>query len=516
MFKKLQLTFHLFFLYGILGVSLAFLFGYCLFVVHGYEETIKRVDRENLPLARIVAEISRYQWSQTLRFSEVLLFARIHNREKFEISNEGYVYAGKRLGDEILEGRSFIKKGTGSDAFESRLKQLEAIKALLTEIEKAHGEYERFGALLIRGIYQYDFLSNDAYLLSGDHMAAEEEAAKQMAFLRTNLASLEEATQRLEIAIEAVVEQVKQLSHTLAIDAGKRRETTFNLLLPVVVFGLVFGAALVFFIIKIQKERERSRHHLMRRSLAVLSDALTQLQRAFRDLEPPSRQLEKSMSHQMRAFGETLSACQEGVQLSEKHRQLSAQIQGFGTEKNSFLEQITLLVQQLNKDAEDMLTTEVKTGRIVRDLKETVMQINVLASSASAEASRSEAGRSLAVFSEEIKKLTQSTLVALTTVSKRMDRAIKGIHADRLHVTQTRQQFLEVVALSRKEVDLSEQMVVIGQRQFVVSRTVRDAVTEVHTVLQNNDALLEQAKTARNTAQSQVRIAYDSVGGWPG
>ena len=55
MFKRLRLTFHLFILYGFLCVFLLSLCGYALFVIRDYERTIVSVDREQLPLARIVA-----------------------------------------------------------------------------------------------------------------------------------------------------------------------------------------------------------------------------------------------------------------------------------------------------------------------------------------------------------------------------------------------------------------------------------------------------------------------------
>lgn len=511
MFKKLRLTFHLFILYGLFASFLLLLCGYCLFVIHDYEGTVRAVDQEQLPLGRAIAEISRHQLDQVLRFNEVLLFARVSDREKFEISNEGYVQAGKRMGDDILEGRNIAQKGIDAATYESRLKEFDTIKTLLKGIEKAHGDYEHLGALLIRGIYQYDFLLKNEYFASGDHVAAEAEATKHVTFMNATLSAMEDETRRLENGIKEAMERVKQLSQTLASDAKQQKERVFNRVLPLLFFALSSGLLLVFAITRVQKNREHSKNQLMDQSLLTLSDVLAQLQSAFQVLEPSSQQLEKNFSLQRDSFGDTVASLRDMMRLSEGQLQLSLQNQSLATAKKNLLEQTNLLVQQLNKDAGSMLEFGLETGKIIRKLRESMIQVNVMATNASAEALRLEATRSFSVFTEEIKELSRSTALVSETVSGRMDDAIKGIRADHLHASQTYEKFLEVVGLAGKENLLLEEATATTQDQAVLLRKLQSMTTEVDLALQASGPLMDQMKTARNTAQSKVGIALDTI-----
>lgn len=509
MFKKLRLTFHVFILYGFLSIILLLLCGYCLFVIRGYTLTIAAVDREQLPLARTVAEISRHQLDQTLRFNEILLFSRINDREKFEISNEKYVQAGKRMGDEILEGRNIAQRGIDRANSESRLKELDTIKTLLKGIEKAHGDYEHLGALLIRGIYQYDFLLKNEYLTSGDHIAGEEEASKHISFTKTTLSAMEDETRRLESGIKESMERVKQLSKTLMVDANQQRDRSFNGVLPLLFFALSGGLLLVLTISKIHINRDKCKNKIAREALAVLADVLTQFQAIYQILDPSSQQLEKNLSLQRDSFDSTVAHLQEMAHLSESNLQLPTQFQSLMTEKEDALGKTNLLVKQLNKDAGRLSESGTEIGRVVQNLKEMIAQINMLATNASAEAFRLEATRSFAVFTEETRDLARSTVSLSETISKQMDDAIKGGSEDRLHASQTSQSFSEVVKLAKKEVDLFGKTTVAIQKQSALLQAAQSVTAGAHTALYANESLLAQIKSARDMAQSRAKTACD-------
>lgn len=511
MFKKLKLTYHLLILYGFLGVFMLSLCGYGLFVIRDYESTIATVDREQLPLARTVAEISRHQLDQTLRFNEILLYARISDREKYEISNERYVQAGKRMGDEILEGRNIAQRGIERADSESRLKELDTIKTLLKGIEKAHGDYEHLGALLIRGIYQYDFLLKNEFLTSGDHIAGEEEATKHITFMKTTLSALEDETRRLESGIKESMERVKQLSQTLAVDAKQQKERVYNRILPLLFFSLSGGLLLVFVTAKVYKDVEYIKSQLCGQSLAVLADVLTQFQNTFEVLGPSSKQLEKNFFLQDESFRSTTDNCREMARLSENNQQLAVNLHYLVAEKNDALEKTDALVNQLNDDAGDMLESGTETRRTVLSLKEIIAQISMLATNASAEAFRSDATRSFAIFTEEIRDLARSTVVVSDAISHRIDDAMKGIEADRLHVSQTQKSFLEVTELAKKEVLLFEKTSAAIQRQSALLKAVQGETMGAKEVLQANEKLLQQIKNIRDNVQSRVNIANENL-----
>ena len=511
MFKKFSLKVHLLILYGFLGLLLLSLCGYSLVIIASYEKAMRVLDREPLPLARTVAEISRHQLDQTLRFNEILMYARTSDREKFEISNEGFVQAGKRMGDEILEGRNFAQRGIEKADSESRLKELDAIKTLLKAIEKAHGDYEHLGALLIRGIYQYDFLLQKEYISSGDHIAAEEEATKHIVFVKTTLSALEDETRRLESGIKEAVERVKQLSQTMAVTAKQQKERAFNRILPLLFFALSMGLLLVFAILRIQKDREFSKNTLNNQSLGVLSQAMEKFQTTFQSLESSGSTSEQTDFFQKGSIDHAMAALQEMVYLSEGNVRQFDKIQAVVTEKKAALERTDLLVQQLNKDAGIMLVSGEEIERSVRTLKEGVGQIRMLATNASAEALRSESTRSFSVFTEEINKMAQSTVLISESIADHLDSSIKNIRADRLHASQTHQRFTDVVELARKEAELLTQTVTTIQKQFVLMKEIQSITNKMHVVLENKEALLEHMNTLKSQLQFHVEAAQDAL-----
>ena len=516
MFKKLQLTFHLFVLYGILAGSLLSLCSYCLFVVRDYDKIIHNLDRAQFPLSHIVAEISRQQLDQTLRFGELLLFARVNDREKFEISHEGYMHAGKLLLEEVEEGKMFTQKAMDIGEFEDQLTELDSIKTLLKAIEKAHGDYVHLGELLIREIFQKEFLMKDGLLASGDLVAAEEAMTNHTLFLKTNITSLESEIRRLEGAIKEAVERVKQLSQSLAIDARNQRDRTTNGVVSVLFFVLAVGFLLVIVIASIHKQREQNKNSLTSQALALLSDTLTQLQTNFQKLESSSSQLEESLLEEKDSFDDAMSDLQEMMGCSEDNRQLSEQIVFLNIDKNRSLEQANLLVNQRNEESGKRLELEVETGRIIRNLKATIGQINLLATNASAEASRLETGGSFSVFTEEIKNLSQAVVLVAEKVIHRMDDSIKEIHTDRLHAIRTHQQFSEIMEIFQQEGVLVEKNWTTVQKLHVLHQSIQRMIVGVNKALQTNVPLSDQIKTVRNLAKVQVESARDAVGGWLG
>ncbi|MBF0584725.1 MAG: hypothetical protein HQL80_10910 [Magnetococcales bacterium] len=515
MFKKLQLTFHLLTLYGLLGVFLVLLGGYCLFVIYQYNETIHTVDREQFPLSRVVTEITRHQLDQVLRFNEVLFFARIGDREKFEISNEKYVQAGKRFGDEILEGRNIAQKGIELASSEAKLKEIDAIKTLLKGIEKSHGDYEHLGALLIRNIYQYDFLSKSESFSTGGHASAEEEAAKHMDFMKANLSAMEDETRRLEGGIKDVMELVKRLPQTLAVDSVRQRNWVFQIVLPMTGFALVAGLVLVWIIARVQKDREQSKSRLMGHSLQLLSNALNSLQEIFQGWDPSSQKLDQVMVEQRERVDQMVAALQNLVLSSDNALPLVEQMRGLIGDEVHALGQAGLLIQQLNKGANLFLESATESGRMIRHLRDATAQINLLATNASAEAFRSDATRSFAVFTDEIKILARAAVLETETLVNRMEDAIVHIRAEQLHTGQTQRRFEYVTEISKKESEVFGKLADLMGQCATALRAVQGVVTGAQSNLHGSGALLERSKSARQLAHSHLKSAQDAVGGWP-
>ncbi len=515
MFKKMQLTVHLLTLYGVLVFFLLAVCAYGLFVTDRYNDTIHAVDREQFPLPHIVTEISRHQLDQALRFNEVLFYARVADREKFEVSNEKFVQAGKRFSDEILEGRNVAQKAMDGAHSEARVKEIDAIKTLFKGIEKSHSDYEHLGASLIRSIYQYDFLSRSEGFASADPMNSEEEASKHFATVKNNLSGLEDEVRRLEGGIKDVTERVKLLSQNVALDSQRQRDRFFYRVLPMMAFAMAVGLLLLVIIVQVQKERELQRHKLLAQALEQLNDGLQQLQFGVESHEPLSLQVWQVMSEQRPVVGQAVKDMQQLVLEADTLHMLSGQMQDVVGQSMQGLQGMEGLIQSLHQDAERMLATESETGRALRQLKDTTLQINLLATNASAEAMRSEATQPFSVFSNEIKELALTNLTMAETIANRTYDTIRRIQLDQERAEQTQDRFGQLVGFLVRERELYEKMSKMMTKQPALFRSVMEMVNGVSGAFQVGLPMLDQAKGGWQQTSSRVKEVREMVGNWP-
>ncbi|WP_130472410.1 methyl-accepting chemotaxis protein [Candidatus Magnetaquicoccus inordinatus] len=515
MFKKLQLTVHLLTLYGVLVFFLLAVGSYALLVIDRYDETIHAVDREQFPLAHIVTEMTRHQLDQVLRFNEAMFYARISDREKFEVSNEKFVQAGKRFSDEVLEGRNVAQKAMDLAHSEARIKEIDAIKTLFKGIEKSHSDYEHLGASLIRSIYQYDFLSRSEGFTSADPMSGEEEANKHFATVKNLLSGLEDEVRRLEGGIKDVTERVKLLPQNVALDSERQRDRFFYRVLPMMGFAMAVGILLLFITVQVQKDREAQRYKLLTQSLDQLADSLQQLQITVEGSEPLSQQLFQVMGEQRPAVSRALKDMQQMVLDADSLHIYSGQMQDVVSQTVQGLQRMEGLIQSLHQDAERMLATESETGRALRQLKDTTLQINLLSTNASAEAMRSEATQPFAVYSDAIKELAHINLTMAESIANRTYDTIRRIQIDQERAEQTQDRFSQLVGLLSRERELFDKIVGMMQQQPILFREVQDMVSGVNGAFTLGMPLMEQVKSGWQVASIRLQEVREMLGNWP-
>ncbi len=514
MFKKLKLSIHLYSVSALLGGITLFLCGYALVIIQSYEETIRDVDSKNIPLTTALSEISRHQLEQTLRMTEILLQARVGNREKFEIANEGYIQAGKRLADNLLEGRNIAQKGLDVAESEAELKELDAIKTSIKEIEKAHGDYEHLGATLVRGIYQYEFLTKNAQLKSGDHLSAEENEVKHIAFLQSTLSTLEDETRRLETNIKNALEKVKNLSQTLSLDATAKKEQAFKVIVPALLFSVVLGGLLILAIIKVHGDRQLEESKALETSKVTLVRAVDRMRTASRTLDGTGKQIEENINKQAEVFEKGVEEMDELVRTAESNLHESAMATTLMEEGGESIDETGQWVTQVNEDADEAMRIAENLAKSSRRIKEAILQINMLATNASAEASRSEATRGFVIFTEEMKNVTRAAVQEAEKMSDLLEGTLKEIHSEHRHARATRRQFGDILKIVERTRSVLVNLAGAIRRQSELVRSVKQSNAEVQGAFQSNLYLLNELSGARSTIRSQISVARKVFGHW--
>lgn len=516
MFKKLRLSFHFSVLYGILGISLIGMFVSFFVVVERHGEVISEVDHVHFPLARTVAEIARYQMEQSLHLNALLLAARIEDQERFELANAAFVKAGKRLMDEMIVGRSTIQKGMDTAQSNTLLDAFKRVSALFATFKKAHVAYETVGKSLVRHVFEYDFLSKQAFLLSGDAIAAEEEAAKHVAAVGQALVDQEKTIRRLGTGLQAASEQIKQLSQTLALQAKQDKRVVLSLVAPVLLAVLVAGLVLVVVFTRLYSDQEKRNNRLTSQAMDMLSGALKQLYTTCRVMGPSSQRLDQTIASQQGVVENVFTLLTDLLRLSKQTFVSSEKYHALIREKEVAMQQTGALIGKLHDDMGDVLEAGVEGQRAVRALRDGMVRIDMLASHAHAEAVRSEATGSFSVFTQEIKALASANVTHAAEVSRQVDETVKGGHADRLRIIQINQKFSDMVVCANQEAKLCRKMAALGVRQDQMLQTVQRATEETQAAFKISMPLLKQLDAAGKTLKERLEVANNALGRWPG
>ena len=505
MFRKMPLQFHLFFQYGLLSLLTLFLGIFALFMISDFERVILQVNRGKIPLSRSLGEIARHQLDQSMRFNEILIHAETGNREKFEIVNENFTQAGKRLEDELLEGRNLAQKGIEEADSEETLKTLDTIKTILKNIEKTHGDFQHLAAALIRNIYQFEFLTKEAQLTSGDHLSIEENQIRHLKFLKSELSAMEDETRRLEGLLKNAEEEIKKLSQTLAIDATRWKKQAFKIIIPLLTLFSLGGLLLTLAIIKIHQDRDQMNKKDASQVADRLIRVVSQLETQFNHQGTTGERVRTLAAEQDRHIESAIRDISEISRISLENNEASIKIETLMEERDRNLVQTRQLIVQLDANTGGFLKAEEETQRFVQTLKENLMQINILATNASAEAARSEATRSFIIFTDEIKDMAKKTVTISKTVSNQMADALETARADREQSQTTRKNFdaLEIITHKVSTVVNYLSKTVLLQSSLV--KALRETAVLLDNTRQENRAVLETLVGSCQTAGAQVK-----------
>ncbi|MBF0109523.1 MAG: hypothetical protein HQL76_10130 [Magnetococcales bacterium] len=447
MLEKLRFTHHLQILFFAVALPVLAVLTIALMAAEEWTDTLNRLGGLDLPLSRIIGVAAREHLGQGIEFNKVLLNARIGNREKFELANDSFIQYGKRIGDTLLEGRNITQRRLEREGDPERMRAVDAIKTTLKEIEKLHGDFEHLAATLIRGIYQYEFLMKPELMKNGDHVAIEEEEARQVASLAKSLSAMEDETNRLENKIKDGIEQIEGLSQTLVADTASARISFYKILV-----SIIFSLLAVLFFLGILIERIHERRALARETeYRTLSG---QVEETIRGVLPTIRRMEQMVQvvHDQKrqqsgwivGMGKHLNAIQRMIEDN------IATARGFQEQLNhreGLLRQAEKKITVLDREAREALIASRETVKVIRSLKNRLMQINMLTTHASAEAFRNEATRGFSVFTDDIREHAQKSAEEAELVAELLEHHQGKVGNDTETVKEIRGRIDELIDL---------------------------------------------------------------------
>jgi len=163
-------------------------------------------------------------------------------------------------------------------------------------------------------------------------------------------------------------------------------------------------------------------------------------------------------------------------------------------------------MDELNSAIMEIAEASSKTSKIIKTIDEIAFQTNLLALNAAVEAARAgEAGAGFAVVAEEVRNLAMRSAEAANSTSSLIETTGERVERGTSVVTQTRQDFDQVVKGVKASGQLTEDINQASSQQAQGVEQINSAVAEIDRVTQQNAANAEElsATSQEMTAQAE-------------
>ncbi|MEO5331843.1 MAG: hypothetical protein H7839_07445 [Magnetococcus sp. YQC-5] len=441
------------------------------------EHRLIELDTQDLPLVLAVSEAARQQMDQTLRMNEVLLYAEMDDRQNFEIANEGYIHAGKRLTNVLIEARHISQKGLEAPESDAVRNQLERIKSVLGDLEKIHGSFEHLGGSIIRGQFKYRFLTK-AGIITGNATQTLEEAEKEyLQILGKSISDLDDETKRLEGKLKEAFYVTKDLIQNLGVHARSEHKLAWTIFILSMVIFTIGGLVLLLAVYKIHEDKSQEIRNAIRKLAQPFrekADSLLKtsirLDQALTHLSQNSSQLTETSRH----FVTTLTTLES---LADQTAQSTVETKTLVNTNEHKVGDAKRSIQIFGEVSIRSRTWGEKLKKAASHLGQVMIQMNLMATSASAEASRLEATRSFIVFTNEIKELAQKALHSVEGIGEQAETSVMDLQTGHELVEKTSKTFQELAdALSRLKTGAESVRETAKQQSALVGAVQADTV----------------------------------------
>ncbi len=469
---KLKLSSHLLILFFFMAIIALIMGNLTLQVMHRLENRILDIENTDSPLILAVSEASRLQMNQAMRMNEILLYANVDDRQNFEVANDGFIRAGKQMVDVLVATRHIVQKNLEMPSSNTVKNQLEKIKAALNDMEKIHASYEHLGGSIIRSQFKFRFLTK-AGIITGNAIQAPEQSEKEyLQTLSKNTSELDDETKRLEAKIKEAFYLTKDMIRNLPEQAASVHHMALVLYIACMAFLTIGGLFLVLFIYKINNARTKElsdtleslslpfQEHVasllkniqhLDATLSRLFTANSQWQETADSSEISLTRLETLSHGTIRSNMETLALVQENARRLSDSDRLIAVFAEVSTKSMALGEQIQKGAQHLSQFA---------------------MQMHLLATSASAEASRTETSRGFVVFTEELKHMAQKVIHSAEEIAEAAQMTVRDLRSGHEGVDGARKLFQDIANVEERLKTETNSVIATSQQHSEMVRSV--------------------------------------------
>ena len=504
MLGKTRLSTHLLVLFLFLeGVALI-MGGLSVGTIQRLNGRITNLQIEDIPLMLAISEITKDQLDQTLHMNEILLYGEADDREKFELSNNEFVGAGKRLTNVLVEALHITQKGMDNSTSALEKQQLNSTKTVLSEYQKIHKSFENLSGIIIRNKYKYRFLTRAGIITGNEDKTLAEAESDYIKQLSKSISDLDDETKRMQNKLKEAFHVTRNMVKDLAPSSSKERNialTIFFLAMTIFTFG---GGFLALSIAKMHQNRVNKNQNNRRKLAApfkekamLLKQSTEQLNTILEKLASNNNTHENSSKSAAMVLPTMITLVANNARISTEIMLLSHEIQ----QKTNNSDEAMQAFKEIS--ARSMaLANRIQKG--LHSLVQMIMQVKLLATSASAEASRKNASQGFMVFTNEIKELAQNSVKTVDMIAELVERDVKEIESRHNKVVSSRQMLAEVVEATSRLTNNAKQVEATSHKQSESTHQLQDDIALIHHGVANNRQLLQDGGELCQTLRSHT------------
>lgn len=514
MLEKMRLSVHLLVLFLFLeGVALI-MGGLFLATTYRLNDRILGLSRGDIPLILTVSEIAKEQLNQTLRINEIFLYGQTGDRENFELANNGFVNAGKRLTNLLVEALHITSKGQ-ENALSSVVKQqFKVAKTVLGEYQKIHGSFEHLSGTIIRGQYEYRFLIRAGIITGNEESTLEEAEAAYIKKLSESISDLDDETKRMENKLREAFHVTKSMVQDLVTLATKERNTALAVFSVAMIIFTAGGLFLTVSIGKTHQKRASQKKNDQRKLTSPFREKADLLGQSAKQIIALVAKIAENNDKEKDGFQPSETALATLTTLASDNVRISTETMLRAHESQQKTQSSDDAIQAFKESSTRSVALANRIQKGLNNLVQAVMQVNLLATGASVEATRNEASQGFVVITNEIKELAQTSIKAIETISELVERDVREITSVHDRVSGVREVLGEMVEIATHLTSDAQRIESASHKQFDLVDTLQKELALIHHGVTNNTQLLHDGYEACQTLRAHAStfiIALDQL-----
>lgn len=241
----------------------------------------------------------------------------------------------------------------------------------------------------------------------------------------------------------------------------------------------------------------------IKRTIQTISGAAEGVTTASHEIASASQSLADEATNQAASIEETSASISEITTVAEENATTAVKSNQLIDKTNKIIEDTSRAMTEVESITGEIKVFGEEIEKVIKSLNDSTIQINLLATNASVEATRNEATQGFAIFTKEIKHLSQDIVHVTNKAGALVQNSVDNIKKNYVLTDKMKHQFDEIVAVANQLKGFSENISEASQQQSHRVSEINTAIQTLSHATQMNASSSEECAAASKDLRSQ-------------